>query len=124
MSHSLGVYRPPCGYPCDKPLPPPRSGLVSPLFLHHRPVSPMRELERTAADLPSPLPRRVVVVGRGRLGSALAPALSAAGVDVIGPLGRDDTPPAAADALLLCVPDGAIGDAAAAYAGVAPLVGH
>jgi len=84
----------------------------------------MRELERNAADLPSPLPRRVVVVGRGRLGSALAPALSAAGVDVVGPLGRDDAPPAAADALLLCVPDGAIADGAAAYAGVAPLVGH
>jgi predicted short-subunit dehydrogenase-like oxidoreductase (DUF2520 family) len=84
----------------------------------------MRELERTAADLPSPLPRRVVVVGRGRLGSAIAPALSEAGVEVVGPLGRDDAPPASADAVLLCVPDGAITHAAANYAGVAPLIGH
>ena len=86
----------------------------------------MRELERTAADFPPALPRRVVVVGRGRLGSAIAPALSGAGIEVIGPLGRDDVPPAAgsADAVLLCVPDAAITEAAQAYAGVAPVVGH
>jgi predicted short-subunit dehydrogenase-like oxidoreductase (DUF2520 family) len=86
----------------------------------------MRELERAAADFSLALPRRVVVVGRGRLGSAVAPALSAAGVEVIGPFGRDDPPPAAgsADAVLLCVPDASIADAAAEYAGVAPLVGH
>jgi predicted short-subunit dehydrogenase-like oxidoreductase (DUF2520 family) len=86
----------------------------------------MRELERAAADLSPAPPRRVVVVGRGRLGSAIAPALSAGGVEVIGPLGRDDAPPAAgsADAVLLCVPDGAIADVAASYAGVAPLIGH
>src|SRR3954447_3327070 len=95
-------------------------------LLHHRPVSPMRELERTAADFSPALPRRVVVVGRGRLGSAIAPALAAAGIDVAGPLGRDDAPPAAgsADAVLVCVPDAAIAEATAEYAGVAPLVGH
>jgi predicted short-subunit dehydrogenase-like oxidoreductase (DUF2520 family) len=84
----------------------------------------MRELERNAADFSPALPRRVVVVGRGRLGRSIGPALSAAGVEVIGPLGRDDAPPAGADAVLLCVPDSAIADAAATYAGVAPLVGH
>src|SRR3954471_22265404 len=103
-----------------------RSGLVSLSFPPHRAVSPMRELERTAADFSPPLPRRVVVVGRGRLGRSIGPALSTAGVEVIGPLGRDDAPPAAgsADAVLLCVPDAAIAAAAAEYAGVAPLVGH
>ena len=84
----------------------------------------MRELERNAADFSPALPRRVVVVGRGRLGSTIGPALTAAGVEVIGPLGRHDAPPAGADAVLLCVPDSAIADAAATYAGAAPLVGH
>src|SRR5215213_4292831 len=108
-----------------QPLPTCGSGLGS-LYrlLLYRPVSPMRELERAAADFSPVLPRRLVVVGRGRLGSAIAPALCAAGIDVAGPLGRDDAPPASADAVLLCVPDAAIADAAADYAGIAPLVGH
>jgi predicted short-subunit dehydrogenase-like oxidoreductase (DUF2520 family) len=86
----------------------------------------MRELERTAADFSPALPRRLVVVGRGRLGGAIAQALSAAGIEVIGPLGSDNAPPTSgsADAVLLCVPDAAIADAAATYAGVAPLLGH
>jgi predicted short-subunit dehydrogenase-like oxidoreductase (DUF2520 family) len=82
----------------------------------------MRELERAAAELSPALPRRLAVVGRGRLGSALAAALSAAGLDVLGPLGRG-TPPTA-DAVLLCVPDSEIASAAAACAGTAPLIGH
>ena len=82
----------------------------------------MRELERAAAELPPALPRRLAVIGHGRLGSAIAPALGAAGVEVVGPLGRG-TPPAA-DAVLLCVPDAEIAAAAAACAGTAPLVGH
>ena len=82
----------------------------------------MRELERAAADFSPALPRHLAVVGRGRLGNAIAPALSAAGVDVIGPLGRG-TPPEA-DAVLLCVPDAEIAAAAEACAGAAPLVGH
>src|SRR4051794_28211624 len=103
-----------------------RSGLVSLSSSPHRPVSPMRELERTAADFSPPLPRLVVVVGPGRLGSVVAPALAAAGVEVVGPLGRDDAlpPSASADAVLLCVPDAEIAGAAAEYSGVAPLVGH
>jgi predicted short-subunit dehydrogenase-like oxidoreductase (DUF2520 family) len=84
------------------------------------------------------------VVGRGRLGTALAAALRAGGVAVEGPLGRDEAPSLSdrsmADAqrrrstdhpddapltVLLCVPDGAIAQAAATLA-PAPglLVGH
>jgi predicted short-subunit dehydrogenase-like oxidoreductase (DUF2520 family) len=71
----------------------------------------------------SALPRRVGVVGAGRLGRALAVALRAAGVAVVGPAGRRVTP-AGCDAIVLCVPDREIERAAAAVAGAAPLVGH
>jgi len=64
----------------------------------------------------------VGVVGRGRLGTALADALRASGRDVLGPAGRGEIP--AADAILLCVPDAEIPAAAAAVAGAARLVGH
>jgi predicted short-subunit dehydrogenase-like oxidoreductase (DUF2520 family) len=71
----------------------------------------------------SPFPG-CAVVGRGRLGAALAGALRAAGVPVDGPLGRGATG-GDADVVLLCVPDAEI---AAAAAAVAPrpgrLVGH
>jgi predicted short-subunit dehydrogenase-like oxidoreductase (DUF2520 family) len=66
----------------------------------------------------------IAIVGRGRMGPALAGALSAAGHSVVGPLGRgfDGTH---AGVVLLCVPDGEI---AAAARAVAPrdglLVGH
>jgi predicted short-subunit dehydrogenase-like oxidoreductase (DUF2520 family) len=60
-------------------------------------------------------------VGAGRLGTALAAAFRATGLDVEGPLGRG-TPPHA-DAVLLCVPDGEIAAAAAAVP-PGPLVGH
>jgi predicted short-subunit dehydrogenase-like oxidoreductase (DUF2520 family) len=70
-------------------------------------------------DLPS---CRLAIVGRGRLGPALHAALTAAGHDVAGPLGHG-ADAAGADAVLLCVPDGEIADAAAAIApGV--MVGH
>ncbi len=75
---------------------------------------------------PSPRARsgaRLAVVGRGRLGTVLCAALSEAGVRAHGPLGRDE-PPHGADAVLLCVPDAEIPAAAAAMAGLAPLVGH
>ena len=68
------------------------------------------------------IPASVAIVGRGRLGTAMAGALRAAGVDVQGPLGRGAA--ASADAVVLCVPDSEIADAAAAVAGAAPLVGH
>jgi predicted short-subunit dehydrogenase-like oxidoreductase (DUF2520 family) len=82
----------------------------------------MRELERTPTATPPSADPRIALIGPGRLGSALAPALRAAGFAVTGPLGRG-TPPAA-DVVLLCVPDGEIAGAAAAVAGSAPLVGH
>jgi predicted short-subunit dehydrogenase-like oxidoreductase (DUF2520 family) len=66
----------------------------------------------------------IAIVGRGRLGPALAGALSAAGHPVLGPLGRG-ADGAGADIALLCVPDGEIAPAARA---IAPrdglLVGH
>ena len=83
----------------------------------------MRELERAAANFSPALPRRIALVGRGRLGSALHTALEAAGIEVF-PLGRDERPDGPVDAVLLCVPDAVIADAAAVVAGSAPLIGH
>jgi predicted short-subunit dehydrogenase-like oxidoreductase (DUF2520 family) len=81
----------------------------------------MRELERDSSS-DTPACRRLAIIGRGRLGNALASALRDAGVDVIGPLGRG-ADGAEADAVLLCVPDAEIARAAAL---IAPgrLVGH
>lgn len=66
---------------------------------------------------------RVAIVGAGRLGTALAAALTREGVVVEGPLGRGERPSAAVDIVLLCVPDAAIEEVAA---GLRPgsLVGH
>ncbi len=81
----------------------------------------MRELER---DLPSPsataqqaaIPA-LAVVGAGRVGSSLAAAAGNAGIGV-RLAGRDDAIDAChdADAVLLCVPDGAIARAAVSIA--------
>jgi predicted short-subunit dehydrogenase-like oxidoreductase (DUF2520 family) len=65
----------------------------------------------------------IAIVGAGRLGSALAAALNAAGYAVAGPLRRGEPVPADVDAVLLCVPDGEIA-AAAATVGRGRLVGH
>jgi predicted short-subunit dehydrogenase-like oxidoreductase (DUF2520 family) len=66
----------------------------------------------------------IAIVGRGRLGPALAGALSAAGHPVLGPLGRG-ADGAGADVVLLCVPDAEIASAALAIAPRAGLlVGH
>jgi predicted short-subunit dehydrogenase-like oxidoreductase (DUF2520 family) len=66
----------------------------------------------------------IAIVGRGRMGPALAGALSAAGHPVEGPFGRGFDG-AHADVVLLCVPDAEIATAAKA---IAPrdgrLVGH
>ena len=67
-------------------------------------------------------PGRCAVVGAGRLGTALADALTAAGVEVVGPLGRG-ADPRGVDVVLLCVPDAEIARAAAAVT-PGPLVGH
>jgi predicted short-subunit dehydrogenase-like oxidoreductase (DUF2520 family) len=65
---------------------------------------------------------RVGVVGSGRLGTALAAALRAAGIDVDGPGGRGEIP--RGEAIVLCVPDTEIEAAAATVAGAAEFVGH
>src|SRR5438876_12362106 len=62
------------------------------------------------------------IVGRGRLGAALAGALRAAGFTVEGPLGRGARC-SGASLVLLCVPDAQIARAAAAVE-PGPLVGH
>jgi predicted short-subunit dehydrogenase-like oxidoreductase (DUF2520 family) len=63
---------------------------------------------------------RLAIVGRGRVGTALARAFSAAGIHLEGPLGRGE--PATADIVLLCVPDAEIAGAAALQD--ARFVGH
>jgi predicted short-subunit dehydrogenase-like oxidoreductase (DUF2520 family) len=64
----------------------------------------------------------IAIVGAGRLGTALAAALRAAGHGVLGPLGRE-AQTGDAGVVLLCVPDGEIAAAAAAVRS-GPLVGH
>ena len=71
----------------------------------------------------SSFPRHVVVVGAGRMGSALAPALRAAGLEVTGPLRRGERCPRDVDCVLLCVPDAEIGQLARDVP-PGPLVGH
>jgi predicted short-subunit dehydrogenase-like oxidoreductase (DUF2520 family) len=65
---------------------------------------------------------RSAVIGRGRLGTALAAGLRAAGLAVEGPLGRD-VAPTEADVVILAVPDAEIAAAARAVPH-GPLVGH
>ena len=93
----------------------------------------MRELERDlptsaiatpqAGELPT-----LAIVGAGRVGSSLARAAKRAGLPVTLP-GREEAATAcrACDAVLLCVPDTAIADAAATVAEAVPplrFVGH
>ncbi len=66
---------------------------------------------------------RITIVGAGRLGTALAQAADSAGLTVQGPLRRGESAVEPTDAVLLCVPDQAIADAAAALR-VGPPVGH
>ncbi len=82
----------------------------------------MRELERDSISDLSGF-TRLTIVGRGRLGTALAHALRDAGAFVTeGPLGRA-ADGCGADAVLLCVPDAEIA-AAANHIVAGPLVGH
>ena len=81
----------------------------------------MWELERDSS-FDDPACNRLAVIGRGRLGSAVAAALTGAGYEVSGPLGRG-ADAAGADAVLLCVPDGEIASAAERIA-PGTLVGH
>lgn len=88
----------------------------------------MRELERQSQPSSAPIsdswaaPLRIAIVGHGRLGSALARALGQAGDQVSGPLPRGARP-ADVDAVLLCVPDAEIAEAAELVPAGAP-VGH
>jgi predicted short-subunit dehydrogenase-like oxidoreductase (DUF2520 family) len=66
---------------------------------------------------------RVGVIGPGRLGTALAAGLRAAGVEVEGPLGRGARP-RGCHAIVLCVPDAEIAAAAEAMTAAAPFIGH
>ena len=81
----------------------------------------MRELERNPSS-DTPVRTRLAIVGRGRVGTALAHALRRVGYRVSGPLGRD-ADGIGADAVLLCVPDAEIAHAARCIAR-GPLVGH
>lgn len=85
----------------------------------------MRELERSSDISPAPRPfagSHLAIVGRGHVATALADALSAAPATVSEPLGHDANL-TGYDAVVLCVPDGAIAAAAAAVP-PGPLVGH
>lgn len=81
----------------------------------------MRELERDSRSNTSGC-RKLAIVGRGRVGSALAIALERGGYQLDGPLGRG-ADGLGADAVLLCVPDAEIARAAAHIA-PGPVVGH
>jgi predicted short-subunit dehydrogenase-like oxidoreductase (DUF2520 family) len=84
----------------------------------------MRELERD--PLPSPLKAPLAIVGRGRVGRSLARAVELAGMEV-RLAGREDAVGAChgAGAVLLCVPDEAIGAVAERIAAdPPPFVGH
>jgi predicted short-subunit dehydrogenase-like oxidoreductase (DUF2520 family) len=87
------------------------------------PDAPRPSPARKQPARPRPSPARITVIGPGRLGTALAVALRAAGRTVAGPVGRGEAVPAA-DVVLVCVPDAEIPAAAAAAAGAAPLIGH
>jgi predicted short-subunit dehydrogenase-like oxidoreductase (DUF2520 family) len=78
----------------------------------------VRELDRIASES---TPERCAIVGAGSLGHALAAALTDAGLEVEGPLGRGAQPQA--EIVLLCVPDGEIATAAESVPG-GRLVGH
>ena len=67
-------------------------------------------------------PGAIDIIGRGRMGEALAAALGDAGVAVRGPLGRGATGEGAA-VVLLCVPDREIANAAPLIV-PGPVVGH
>ena len=80
----------------------------------------VRELDRNPLKTPPP---RCAVIGAGRLGHALAAALTRAGRHVEGPLGRGANPHT--DIVLLCVPDQEIQAAAQALTPLnAQFVGH
>jgi predicted short-subunit dehydrogenase-like oxidoreductase (DUF2520 family) len=85
----------------------------------------MRELEREKDQNEFDVPA-LALIGAGRVGSALARACAAAGIEA-RLAGREDAVAAAegAEIVLLCVPDRAIEEACESIAGAAPrFVGH
>ncbi len=87
----------------------------------------MRELERDLTPQPTP-EAPIVMIGRGRVGRSLAAAAESAGIPA-RLAATDDAAEASAGAtaVLLCVPDEAIGPTCEAVAGAEPLpalVGH
>jgi predicted short-subunit dehydrogenase-like oxidoreductase (DUF2520 family) len=64
----------------------------------------------------------IAIIGRGRMGAALAAALRDSGAEVRGPLGRGESA-AGAPIVLLCVPDREIAGASALVER-GPIVGH
>src|SRR5687767_7868375 len=85
----------------------------------------MRELERKTNF--EEIPGKLAIIGAGNLGTSFAAALDSS--LEVRLAGRDDAlaAAAAAETVLLCVPDAAIADAAAATADAEPLprfVGH
>jgi predicted short-subunit dehydrogenase-like oxidoreductase (DUF2520 family) len=95
----------------------------------------MRKLDQPPEGRFSSAIERVTIVGHGRLGNAIAAALTHAGVTVDGPYGRSDRvaerlgsesrgrSAGAPDAVLLCVPDAEIAAVASVIPAGAP-VGH
>ena len=82
----------------------------------------MRELERDFSEEPPAFSANLAIVGQGRLGTALAAALTDAGYPASGPFGRGYDGHDA-DAVLLCVPDIEIAGAARLIP-PGPIVGH
>ncbi|HEX8053853.1 MAG TPA: DUF2520 domain-containing protein [Thermoleophilaceae bacterium] len=76
----------------------------------------------SAANGTARTPARIGIVGRGRVGEALAAGLRRAGREVEGPLGRGEAPDS--DVVLLCVPDSEIAAAAEHVRASARTVGH
>jgi predicted short-subunit dehydrogenase-like oxidoreductase (DUF2520 family) len=85
------------------------------------------DMDNDSKPPPGTVPgRRLAVVGAGRMGTALAAALAAAGCEVAGPLRRGERLAADVDVVLLAVPDDQIAAAAAALPRDRPhlLAGH
>ena len=86
----------------------------------------MRELEREITPPQAALPA-LALLGRGRVGCSLQHAAKAAGIEVVLAGRKEIERAASAEAVVLCVPDSAIADAAEAVARQAPnlrFIGH
>ena len=82
-------------------------------------------MSASSADTLPPPRQALLVVGRGRMGTAVARAAAQAGVEVVT-AGREDLAECAreAEVALLCVPDSAITNACEDLVSAAPSIGH